>query len=452
MQHERKFHTTALIRQASIPNADASVHSIEAIISSTRVDSGFLRMDRDTSLKNFVEALTKGTQLLCCHHISNGFGVSRDGQLVDELVDGNDVSLAVGIFDIERGLPLNPPATYTNSDAYIQRIENGKIKELSIGANGARFICDICGLDMMSDWSCIHYLGRRYMVEDEKGRHEVVATALVKDARLVEVSLVPRGANEDAVIIKKRLQVHVARGILSEADAQEVIDDLGLVGNVKGIPETASGYSLKGDIADIASFQLPEDANEEIFMSSATTEPRVQMSTIERKELEEWYEKREEQLEKDKAGLISQRDDLLQQIEKLRPLAEIGEDSLRTLRAETLEIFRSYVSLVMPQDSTGSAIAEKEAALKQCGYRELETLRASYQSLYDERRRLIADKAALVAEQEQEQAASSDESTQVGFRRNLQPVVTGGRQTLPNSAESTAKSPKERAEAYELRV
>lgn len=415
------FQTTALIRQSSMPNADANVHSIEAIVSSTRIDAGYLRMDRDTSLQNFVDALIKGTQLLCCHRVSNGFGLSREGTLVDE----DDASLAVGVIDIERGLPLNPPATYTNSDAYIQRIERGKIKELSVGANHARFICDICGLDMMSDWNCIHYLGRRYMIEDEDGRREVVATALVKDARLVEVSLVPRGANEDAVIIKKRLQVHIARGLLSEADAQEVLSDLGIGATLADMPSTEP-YLIKKSEGE------PHVEPEEILMSG-TTEGRgasPPMSVIEKEELQAWYNEREQQLKEDKAALVTECNALREQVNSLRPLADIGEDTLRTLRAETLEFYRLYQSLKMTSHADIAAeVSRKEVSLKECGYQELLNLKQSYEELYNGQRSILADKE----EQKQAKADARISKVQGGFRRLAQPLVQGGRQTLSDS-------------------
>lgn len=324
---ERLLHTTAIIRQPSMANANAEVHSFEAVISSTRTDSGFLRMDRDTSLKNFVAALTKGTQLLCCHQISNGFGLSRDGQLIDE----NDDSLAVGVFDIERGLPLNPPATYTTSDAYIQRIQAGKIKELSVGANGARLICDICGLDMMSDWNCIHYLGRPYMIEDEDGRREIIATALVKDARLVEVSLVPRGANEDAVILKKRLEVHVTRGLLSADDAWQLHQELGLdMHNVLPV----SGSTFDKELALTA-----KPAEESM---STEKEQNARPSVLDIQEVRQWYESRVNELKEEITKLKDERSDLESTIDKLRPKAALGDEALSVLLNEAVVEYERF--------------------------------------------------------------------------------------------------------------
>lgn len=428
---ERLLHTTAIIRQPSMANANAEVHSFEAVISSTRTDSGFLRMDRNTSLKNFVEALTKGTQLLCCHQISNGFGLSRDGRLVDE----DDDSLAIGTFDIERGLPLNPPATYTTSDAYIQRIQAGKIKELSVGANGARLLCDICGLDMMSDWNCVHYLGRPYMIEDEEGRREVIATALVKDARLVEVSLVPRGANEDAVVLKKRLEVHVARGLLSADDAWQLHQELGLeMHNVLPV----SGSTFDKELA------LTAKPMEE-FMSTER-EPTTRPSALDIEEVRRWYEERVTDLKEEVAKLKDERSELEATIDMLRPKAAAGEEALSVLVDEAANEFERFCALRMSsQREITLAVSQKKESLKGLGYRELLSMKENFTDLCE------------LHEQTQQQSQTSEEPSSLNQGGanpdSLKQVVRmpGGQQTLSEPAQ-TGSEPNQQQRVASYRV
>lgn len=163
-------------------------HKIKAVISSTALDSYYTRMTMKT-LKNFRSAAKSGIQLKDSHLMNNGFGISTDARIKGEelIVD----------FELMRDQPLNPPASYPNSDHFARAIKEGIINDVSVGFSGGRVNCDICDADW---YRCYHLCGVEYEIE---GRGKVLATATIDDAELCEVSTVYSGANPDAVIIDR---------------------------------------------------------------------------------------------------------------------------------------------------------------------------------------------------------------------------------------------------------
>lgn len=187
-----------------------------AEISSIRLDSYYTWM-KPSTLRNFVEDAQAGVSFQDSHKTRQlGFGRSLDARL-DEMDDVEaqrthspvpiaetmmpddiDPLRVLASFYTLRGLNLNG----TNTDDYINGMRAGIVRDVSVGFYGARFVCDICGLDLF-DWDCSHFPGLRYEVSvGDEETIEAVATAGVEGARLAEVSAVYDGATPGAGILK----------------------------------------------------------------------------------------------------------------------------------------------------------------------------------------------------------------------------------------------------------
>lgn len=183
---------------------DGEDYVIPACISSTAVDSHDSRMDLETTLNNFVAEATAGVVTMDSHNNQCGLGNTRDGLLKDEEVWAD--------LTVVPDTPLSALASYPNTDIFIKMIRRGKIRDVSIGASGGTWECNICERDMWRSGRCYHWPGVVYQIEQDDGTvKEMKCIAIIKDAHLSEVSFVYSGANPDAKIIENTdLVIHRA--------------------------------------------------------------------------------------------------------------------------------------------------------------------------------------------------------------------------------------------------
>lgn len=159
-----------------------------AEISSGVLDAYFTRM-ANSSLTNYAADLGTGVAFQNSHRWAElGWGQSISGTRVpDGAVHG-------WFYTIPR-LSLNG----VNTDDFIAGVRAGLVRDVSIGFYGGRFVCSICGKDMLTDWECHHIPGIEYPLNDTVSQ---LAIAIVEDARLSEVSAVYDGATPGAAILK----------------------------------------------------------------------------------------------------------------------------------------------------------------------------------------------------------------------------------------------------------
>lgn len=168
-----------------------------AEISSNRLDAYYTRMSPATTLRNFASDATEGVSFQNSHGTQAlGFGRSLRGQYLAAGADG--VARVEADFYTVPGLRLNTVST----DDLINGIRSGLIKDVSVGFFGGRFVCTICGRDVMRDWDCPHIPGLTYDAESAASSTGTLATATVEDAHLAEVSAVYDGATPGAAILK----------------------------------------------------------------------------------------------------------------------------------------------------------------------------------------------------------------------------------------------------------
>jgi hypothetical protein len=179
-----------------------------AKISNSRVDSYSTHMDR-TSLRNYAEDAEAGVPFMNSHR-TGGFlmgsaelplGRSLNARFVAGQKTGEPHTEAT--FYTFSGMRLGEVAT----DDFITGLRSGVVSDVSIGFMQARYVCDLCGEDMMRSETCTHFPGMTYDVEttDDKGKkrvERVKCTVAVHDARLAEVSAVYKGSTPGAMIVK----------------------------------------------------------------------------------------------------------------------------------------------------------------------------------------------------------------------------------------------------------
>ena len=205
-----------IAKDVDVPEpADGEDYIIPACISSTTVDSHHSRMDLDTTLNNFVAEATVGVVTMDSHNNQCGLGNTREGRLKEEQVWAE--------LTVVPDTPLSALASYPNTDIFIKMIRRGKIRDVSIGASGGMWECNICGKDMWRSGRCYHWPGIVYQIEQDDGSFkEMTCIAIIKDAHLSEVSFVYSGANPDAKIIEntdlviQRAQSHAKDGYLDQ--------------------------------------------------------------------------------------------------------------------------------------------------------------------------------------------------------------------------------------------
>lgn len=168
-------------------------------ISSDQQDSHFTYMDPDSTLPNMVRDATKGVSVLDSHVNSRQpFGRSLTG----EIVAYEGMSLVASWFYTKRGVMTS---TGLRTDDYIELIESGISKELSVGVSrnpNSWVECNICKLNMLS-WDCEHWPGQSYVhpvdLNDPEGaQQESVAVGRMIDWDLVEYSFVYKGSNQES--------------------------------------------------------------------------------------------------------------------------------------------------------------------------------------------------------------------------------------------------------------
>lgn len=176
-----------------------------AEMSSQRLDAYFTRMDAATTLRNFAADATAGVAFQNSHR----WYELPLGQSVEAKLEGEgDDRRAVAVFYTVPDLRLNE----VNTSDFIAGVRAGIVRDVSVGFHGGKFVCDICGRDMLTDWKCEHIPGFTYQVgEGDAAKVATLATATIVDAHLSEVSAVYDGATPGAAILKAQREMDAGR-------------------------------------------------------------------------------------------------------------------------------------------------------------------------------------------------------------------------------------------------
>lgn len=259
---------------------------ITAVVSSGTLDSHGTRMSAQT-LQNFADRLNNDAiQFKDSHDRGNGFGVSTDAIYKDGKV--------IASFRLRKDWTLN---NGISSNQIIEGIREGIITKTSVGFSGGDYICDICNDDYMRT-RCDHYPNYKYMVKgDDDVEREVVASYTIDNAEVTEVSAVYDGSNPDAKILEK---------------AESRYREGRLPVEVQTHFERAYGVRFSN--------QDKKTNNVNLNDGGVIVEP---------KELQQQLE-----------SVTTERDEARAEVEKLKPLAECGEEARKYMANEALTAFK----------------------------------------------------------------------------------------------------------------
>lgn len=170
-----------------------------AEISSEALDSYFTHMAPST-LRNFARDAAEGVSLLDSHDGRKlGVGYSASARYEEE----NGQGRTLVTFYIVRGIRFGGRHSYAATDDLIAAVENGVVRDVSVGFYGGRWVCDLCHQPYYGYGSaCNHWAGVEYEIERDGKMVRELCTVTIEDARLSEVSLVYDGATPGAMILK----------------------------------------------------------------------------------------------------------------------------------------------------------------------------------------------------------------------------------------------------------
>ena len=174
-----------------------------AEISNRRLDSYFTHMGIST-LRNFAQGANDGVAFQNSHRwMELPLGQSVEGTFVEE----GDAARALAVFYTLPDLAING----VNTSQFVDAMRAGIVHDVSVGFYGGRFMCDVCGRDMLRDMECRHWPGFEYDVKEGETSRKVLATATIEDALLSEVSAVYDGATPGAGVLKAQQEAEAGR-------------------------------------------------------------------------------------------------------------------------------------------------------------------------------------------------------------------------------------------------
>ena len=199
-----------------------SIFLFPALVSNGGMDAYYTHMSPKT-LANFAAALQAGVAFLDSHNTGRlPVGYSYSGQLIDYAdAQGRGQTGVMGMFYITRGIRFGAGHSYATTDDYIRAIESSTVRDVSVGAYGGQWLCDICGQDYWGG-QCPHIVGMTY----EIGGGLTVATLTIDDSELSEVSAVYDGATPGAAILK--VEQRMRRGLINDDEQGAIERQLGI--------------------------------------------------------------------------------------------------------------------------------------------------------------------------------------------------------------------------------
>ena len=189
----------------------------DGTISNTNLDSYNTQIG-EKALRSFARSAREGVPVLAQHDRNTQIGRSTGGTYSSTEKNVNSQ------FYIQRDLPLNGPG-YGSSNAYIDAVDEGTMRDLSVGFVPTHETCNYCGLEMkrysffgmsFSEDENGHYPGQTIYVdkkgkqtkEPKKGLKEITITSTINEADLKEFSVVPFGATPGAEIAQNAMRAY----------------------------------------------------------------------------------------------------------------------------------------------------------------------------------------------------------------------------------------------------
>lgn len=342
MSDMKYFDNSFVIRQNSESKDGKKVY-YDGDISTGRLDSYYTRMS-DQALKSYAKEAKNGVPVLALHDQTLQIGRSVSGNY-------NDSNKSVrSNFYLQKELPLNGPG-YATSDAYIDSVNEGTLRGLSIGAKVEKETCDFCSSEIkrynflgmtFAECSSGHYPGQKIYIdrkgkeskEPKKGLKEVTITSTIEKADLKEFSVVPFAATPGAKVIRGHAREALTAGKLEEKHLHQLSLNYKISrSDIENIPQPIPKGDIdmddKKDLSQTETVELQEEND------------RLKADLENSKELRAAYQQRYE----DECVKTAENDEKIQQLEQIEDLYHKQEDTIKELRTEIADLQKRMVNV-----------------------------------------------------------------------------------------------------------
>ena len=286
-------------------------------MSSNRLDSYFSRMGIST-LRNFAQGANDGVAFQNSHRwMELPLGQSVEGVFVEE----GDLARMLAVWYTLPDLNING----VDTSQFINAMRAGIVRDVSVGFYGGRFICDLCGRDMLRDMECPHWPGFEYDIKDGDVTRTVLATVTIEDGLLSEGSAVFDGATPGAGVLKAqreaeagRLNIHQVRMLEARYRVRLYEPKYGGV-TVPGVQEETNEVALTDATDQIAKLLADAEAKlmPDVLAGQKARSILLSVGAV-------------------GDGVVEMATWAVEQIRSLRPLADAGRAYRADLTAETL--------------------------------------------------------------------------------------------------------------------
>ena len=421
MSDMKYFDQSFIIRQNSGSESEDGVKVYyDGTISTGKLDAYNTHMS-DQVLRSYAKTAREGegVPVLALHDQTLQIGRSESGKF-------NNIEKSVqSKFYLQKNLPLNGPG-YGNSNAYIESVDAGTMRGLSIGAKVEEETCDFCNSDMkrysflgMTFAECQngHYPGQKIYVdrkgnevkEPKKGLKQITITSTIQKADLKEFSVVSFAATPGAKVITNKARKALADGKLEEKHLIQLSDNYNIArsdieSTIQPIPKRGTIMDDKKDLSQTDIVELKEELarvktdlenSKELYNEYQT---RYDQECVKTTELEEKVDELEQIQEKyhQQEAALSERDaeiaDLQKRMVNIRHIESKSERYDQLLETAREEVVFQYVRANNPK-CTPEMEERKRKSLESCeDYTYLVNSAALYR---DDARRAILGKDAV---------------------------------------------------------
>ena len=186
--------------QTAPPSQNDNRHYFEAIAATLKPNDNFYQFT-EKSLGQMRQGYRSGLTLTVNHDKYHSVGL---GETSDAAIE--NAKLYVQAY-IKKGLTF-PEGPLGTSEQYIDSILDGFLKNVSVSVVPLKLTCSICGNDYRDYESCRHIRGMEYVIGEGSNRRVKTAIVIIEEAKARELSLVQVGADPQASIVKKAVNLY----------------------------------------------------------------------------------------------------------------------------------------------------------------------------------------------------------------------------------------------------
>ena len=196
---EAKLNNSIVEFQMPEPQADESRHYFEARSLTLNPNHNDFQFTLP-AMNQMAVGYQAGLPLAVLHNKYTSLGI---GQTSNAIIESDELFVQAYV---KKNLQLNN-GPFQTSNEYVTGILDGFIKSVSVSFFLNKASCSICGNDPR-DWrSCSHSRGIEYIIGEGANKQIKRAVWIIEDVKPIELSLVQIGADSDASIVKKAVNL-----------------------------------------------------------------------------------------------------------------------------------------------------------------------------------------------------------------------------------------------------